>query len=310
MPQTMENSFPFVHGISSDRIIPMTTSINHFSIGGFKFFKDPNSTIVKRSSCLNVRNLTSAQIAYSPDGKMIYTGGHWDNSVRGYSMHERKTVFHRLWHSDTVTCLSIDKFGSKLISGSSDHSCCIWLIETNGQIVKNPVQTLFGHSKPIVGVAISTELDMAVSASGDGVCNVYSVRKGVFIRTLSATNQSISTISTITLSPEGYIVFPAISHNQSVSYLHLFSPNGKTLAVDCVDAYIKCVAIEGNRIATADNYGNVEVRRLFSLEVLYSLNIGEKIVCLHLTKNGSQILVGLESGQLKIFGPATGATNI
>ena len=80
--------------------------------------------------------------------------------------------------------------------------------------VKNPVQTLFGHSKPIVGVAISTELDMAVSASGDGVCNVYSVRKGVFIRTLSATNQSISTISTITLSPEGYIVFPAISHNQ------------------------------------------------------------------------------------------------
>ena len=134
--------------------------------GGFKFFKDPNSTIgwfnipsvpdfvsglsklsrsgsigpviklikVKRSSCLNVRNLTSAQIAYSPDGKMIYTGGHWDNSVRGYSMHERKTVFHRLWHSDTVTCLSIDKFGSKLISGSSDHSCCIWVIESNGQI--------------------------------------------------------------------------------------------------------------------------------------------------------------------------------
>ena len=89
---------------------------------------------VKRSSCLNVRNLTSAQIAYSPDGKMIYTGGHWDNSVRGYSIHERKTVFHRLWHSDTVTCLSIDKFGSKLISGSSDHSCCIWVIESNGQI--------------------------------------------------------------------------------------------------------------------------------------------------------------------------------
>ena len=49
---------------------------------------------------------------------------------------------------------------------------------------------------------------------------------------------------------------------------------------------------------------------IFSLEVLYSFNIGEKIVCLHLTKNGSQILVGLESGQLKIFGPVPGATNI
>ena len=63
---------------------------------------------------------------------------------------------------------------------------------------------------------------MAVSASGDGVCNVYSVRKGVFIRTLSATNQSISTISTITLSPEGYIVFPAISHNQVMDPTRIF----------------------------------------------------------------------------------------
>ena len=69
----------------------------------------------------------------------------------------------KLWHSGTVTCLAVDAFGTKLISGSADHSCCIWSIESDGTIKRNPVQTLFGHSKAIAGVAISTELDMAVS---------------------------------------------------------------------------------------------------------------------------------------------------
>ena len=55
---------------------------------------------------------------------------------------------------------------------------------------------------------------MAVSASGDGVTNIYTVRKGVFIRTLQATNQSISAIPSVTLSRDGYIIFPAISKDK------------------------------------------------------------------------------------------------
>ena len=35
------------------------------------------------------------------------------------------------------------------------------------------------------------------------------------------------------------------------------------LAVDCVDAQIKFVAVDEDRIVTGDNLGNVEVRRLF-----------------------------------------------
>ena len=241
---------------------------------GLKFYKDS-----KAKASVNVRLLTSAQVAYAPAGGWIYSGGHWDNSVRGYSLTEQRTVFHRLWHSGRVTCLSCDAFGSRLITGSEDRSCCIWSIEQNGTIASNPLQTLFGHSEAISGCAISTELDMAVSASGDGVTNIYTVRKGVFIRTLQATNQSISAISSITLSRDGYIIFPAISKDkvsftyrsytecsQSVSYLHLFSANGKTLAVDCVDAQIKFVAVDDDRVVTGDNLGNVEVRRLFRLD--------------------------------------------
>ena len=37
---------------------------------------------------------------------------------------------------------------------------------------------------------------------------------------------------------------------KAVSYLHLYSVNGKTLAVDCIDSYIKFVAIEGDRMVS------------------------------------------------------------
>ena len=63
-------------------------------------------------------------------------------------------------------------------------------------------------------MAISTELDMAVSASIDGVCNIHTVRKGVFIRSLSPTNHGLTSITSLTMSNEGYIVFSALSQHQ------------------------------------------------------------------------------------------------
>lgn len=48
-----------------------------------------------------------------------------------------------------------------------------------------------------------------------------------------------------------------------MSYLHLFSVNGKALSVDCIDSKLQHIAVEGNRIVTADNRGNVDIRNLF-----------------------------------------------
>ena len=98
-------------------------------------------------------------------------------------------------------------------------------------------KTLFGHSEAISGCAISTELDMAVSASGDGVTNIYTVRKGVFIRTLQATNQSISAIPSVTLSRDGYILFPAISKDQ-VSFKRINKNSNKICLVGFIPASV------------------------------------------------------------------------
>ena len=55
---------------------------------------------------------------------------------------------------------------------------------------------------------------MAVSASIDGICNIHTVRKGVFVRSLAPTNHGFSTINSLTMSHEGYIIFSALSANE------------------------------------------------------------------------------------------------
>jgi WD40 repeat protein len=46
------------------------------------------------------------------------------------------------------------------------------------------VHRLYGHSRPVVALAISTVLDVAVSCASDGSMHVYTVRKGGFVRSI------------------------------------------------------------------------------------------------------------------------------
>lgn len=165
----------------------------------------------------------SAQVlVVSNDGRLLFSGGHWDCSLRVTQLGKGKlvgricrhigkfpgiyvllicfvsvllTIFH-MSRADVVTCLALDLCGIYLISGSRDTSCIVWqvlqqvtllrcltapqcyklVIIRNAWLVvlqggfssglsPRPVQVLCGHDQEVTCVAISTELDMAVSGS-------------------------------------------------------------------------------------------------------------------------------------------------
>ena len=70
---------------------------------------------------------------------------------------------------DVITCLSLDDDGHHLITGSRDSTSRLWGITHQGgvaqELIRTPLQTLYGHDKPITCVVMSWELDMAVSGS-------------------------------------------------------------------------------------------------------------------------------------------------
>lgn len=99
-------------------------------------------------------NLNSNLFAVSVDGKYLYAGGIWDNSVRMFNMARGKVVASAIHHFgkpyyaalsvqinmlfsfcrpplDVVTCVALDTCGSYLVTGSKDCTCIIWSI-SNG----------------------------------------------------------------------------------------------------------------------------------------------------------------------------------
>lgn len=140
-------------------------------------------------------NLNSQMFAVSLDGRYIYAAGCWDNSLKVISVSRSKPVASISKHLDVITCVALDNCGSYLVTGSRDCTCIIWSISngtmstssstsnppttpthvshaignsqmnTQNTLTPRPVNTLYGHDKPISCVAIFTELDMVVSGS-------------------------------------------------------------------------------------------------------------------------------------------------
>ena len=98
-----------------------------------------------------------------------------------------KTVCKVIRHMDVITCLSLDYSGNYIMSGSRDTTSIIWDVYpaaagawsesgggggagsagASGETPNpRPIQVLSGHDRAVSCVAISTELDMAVSGSG------------------------------------------------------------------------------------------------------------------------------------------------
>lgn len=136
-------------------------------------------------------SLNSQMFAVNLDGRLIYAGGSWDNSLKVISVSRGKCVASITKHLGIITCVALDNCGSYIVTGSIDCTCIVWSLNnghsnpvtatasispnhslighsqtnTNNSMTPRPINTLYGHEKPVSCVAIFTELDMIVSGS-------------------------------------------------------------------------------------------------------------------------------------------------
>jgi WD40 repeat protein len=72
---------------------------------------------------------------------------------------------------------------------------------------------LCGHDKSVSCVALSVDLDLAVSGSEDGTVNVYTVKEGYYLRTLIPPDPGFYfTISHLGISAQGQVTHPNLVH--------------------------------------------------------------------------------------------------
>ena len=77
-----------------------------------------------------------------------------------------------------------------LVTGSKDKTCVIWYLKLNDNkdrtLLITPERILYGHRSEITCVCVSSELDLVVSGSFDGTCNIYTIEDGIYICALEA----------------------------------------------------------------------------------------------------------------------------
>uniref|UniRef100_A0A8C3MF62 Neurobeachin-like protein 2 n=1 Tax=Geospiza parvula TaxID=87175 RepID=A0A8C3MF62_GEOPR len=292
--------------------LPYDKNISNY----FTFIKDTTVTNPKTQRSMSGPfapglEITSKLFAVSHDAKLLFSGGHWDNSIRVTSLTKGKLMGQHIRHMDIVTCLAIDHCGIHLISGSRDTTCMIWQIVHQGGVpvglAPKPLQILYGHTDEVSSVGISTELDMAVSGSRDGTVIVRTIRKGQYVRTLRPPCESslLLTVPNLAVSWEGHIVVHTSVEGKTTlkNALHLYSVNGKYLRSETLKEEVSDLCVTGEYIVMGSLQGFLSIRDLYSLSLSISpLAMRLPIHCISVTKEYSHILVGLEDGKLIIVG--------
>ncbi|XP_074539600.1 neurobeachin-like protein 2 isoform X1 [Halichoeres trimaculatus] len=284
----------------------------------FTFTKDPTITNPKtqrflRGPFAQGMEISAQVLVVSNDGRLLFSGGHWDCSLRVTQLGKGKLVGRICRHIDVVTCLALDLCGIYLISGSRDTSCIVWQVLQQGGfssgLSPRPVQVLCGHDQEVTCVAISTELDMAVSGSKDGTVIVHTVRRGQFLRTLRPPGESCvpAQISELQVGMEGHIVVQTSleehTHRQGKYSVHVYSVNGCLLSSSTLEEQVTALHLVSEYIILGTMEGSLHIRDLDSLEApVPPLALKVPVRCVSVTKEFSHILVGLEDGKLIVVG--------
>uniref|UniRef100_A0A4W6DRB4 Neurobeachin-like protein 2 n=1 Tax=Lates calcarifer TaxID=8187 RepID=A0A4W6DRB4_LATCA len=284
----------------------------------FTFTKDPTMTNPKTQRFLSGPfspgvDISAQVLVVSNDGRLLFSGGHWDCSLRVTQLGKGKLVGRICRHIDVVTCLALDLCGIYLISGSRDTSCIVWQVLQQGGfssgLSPRPVQILCGHDQEVTCVAISTELDMAVSGSKDGTVIVHTVRRGQFLRTLRPPGNSCvpAQISELQVGMEGHIVVqtsPEECSNRKGKYsIHVYSVNGCLLSSFTMEEQVTALHLVSEYVILGTMQGSLHIQDLYSLEALVTpLALKVPVRSVSVTKEYSHILVGLEDGKLIVVG--------
>ena len=255
--------------------------------------------------------ITSRLFAVSHDAKFIFSGGHWDWSLRVYSLFKSKIISSIIYHTDVITCLTLDSTGCILVTGSRDTTCVIWNLsssllsnEQESNSLLSPIVTLYGHTSEVTCICVSIELDLVVSGSRDGTCNIHTVEHGIYIQTLRPLGDPIINLQ---LSSQRYILIH--TENDETTHLFLYSINGNLIRTKKFEHKIVDMILTDEHILLAVNHthSNQFASRIIikdlqsSMKTIQTIHLRTEINCIYLTDDFSHLLAGVKDGKLIVL---------
>jgi WD40 repeat protein len=146
------------------------------------------------------RSLNSQLFVHVPEGKVIFSGGHWDKSLRATSTENGRLIQKIVPHSDVITCVAYGQdFGRRwLVTGSRDCTVMVWSLGKELKLEPKPMHILCAHDDTVNVVAVCPELDIIASGADDGTIVIHALHSGAYVRSIVVGN-ALAELNDLTL---------------------------------------------------------------------------------------------------------------
>ncbi len=237
-------------------------------------------------------------VAFSPDGKLVLTGGD-DKTAKLWDLSGRE-LQNFAGHTDEVNAVAFSPTGKQVLTGGSDSTARLW------DLSSNRLQTFTGHLSKITAVAFSPDGKQVLIGREDGALKLWDLSGNI----LQAYAGLENAVASIAFSPDGKQVLGAAEHtaklwdlagNEMQTFVDqssmlssvAFSPDGKQILIGNKGGIAKLWDLTGHEIRV---FQSRKRRPIYS--VGFSPD-GQKVLTTH--SEGRVVMWDLLGKELQLF---------
>jgi mono/diheme cytochrome c family protein len=238
-------------------------------------------------------------IAFAPDGRYLLSGGR-DRSVRWWDVRTGKEGHRFIGHTDAVRAVAVAADGKLALSGGEDHTLRLWDLAGGKEL-----RCFTGHTGIVTCVAFSPDSRQALSGSHDRTLRLWEVATG---RERGRWMGHTAAVYSVAFSPDG---------RQAVScgadrVVRLWDVGKGEQIRRCAEHVNPIVAVaftaDGRRILS----GSSQYRTSDHIVRLWDIQNGrevhhvegaalEGVECLAFARDSKHVLLGLTSGEMRLW---------
>lgn len=155
-------------------------------------------------------------------------------------------------HLDSVNTVAVTPDGTKIISGSSDHTIKVWDLNTGTEIL-----TLIGHTSPVNAVTITPDGTRVISGASDNTVRVWSLATGTQV--LRFNGHSLPVIALAITPDSKKVVSVSIAKHNSIKVWDLETGKEKLTLKGNRNIVRTVATTSNNRIISGSDNGTIKV---------------------------------------------------